>query len=62
MTFLKFPLAHRSRIQNVEVLVKPGWTALREASFKISIACCLVSRGGDSAKLSEVLKSETRTR
>jgi hypothetical protein len=34
-----------SIIQKVEkVLVKPGWSALRQVSIKISIACCLVSR------------------
>ena len=50
-----------SIIQIVEkVLVKPGWTALRQVSFKISIACCLVSKG-DSAKLWEALKFSTRT-
>jgi hypothetical protein len=39
-----------------EVLVKPGWFALREVSFKVSIACCLVSRT-KSAKLSKELES-----
>ena len=30
-----------SMIQEVEkVLVKPGWSALRQVSFKVSIACC----------------------
>ena len=46
-----------SIIQEVEkVLVKPGWSALRQVSFKLSIRCCQVSRE-DSAKLSEVLES-----
>ena len=46
-----------SIIQNVEkVLLKPGWSDLRQVSFKISIACCLVSRE-ESAKLSEELQS-----
>jgi hypothetical protein len=46
-----------SIIQDVEkVLVKPGWSALRQVSFKVSIACCLVSRE-DSAVLSEALQS-----
>ena len=44
-------------IQNVEkVLVKPGWSALRQVSFRISIACCMASRE-NSAKLSEALQS-----
>ena len=44
-------------IQDVEkVLVKPGWSALKRVSFKVSIACCLVSRE-DSAALSEALQS-----
>ena len=44
-----------SIIQNVEkVLLKPGWSALRQVSFKISIACCLSSR---NAELSETLQS-----
>ena len=34
-----------STIQEVEkVLVKPGWSGLRQVSFKVSIACCLVTR------------------
>ena len=46
-----------SIIQNVEkVLVKPGWPALKQVSFELSIACCQVSRE-DSAKLSEALQS-----
>ena len=47
-----------SIIQNVEkVLVKPGWSAIRQVFFKISITlCCLVSRE-DSANLSEALQS-----
>jgi hypothetical protein len=46
-----------STIRNVEkVLVKPGWSALRQVSFKVAITCCLVSRE-DSAKLSEALQS-----
>jgi len=44
-------------IQKVEkVLVKPGWSALRQVSFKLLIACCQVSKE-DSAKLSEALQS-----
>ena len=39
-----------------EVLVGPGWSALRQVSFKISIACCLVPTEY-SAKLSEALQS-----
>ena len=46
-----------SIIQNVEkVLVKPGWSALRRVSFKISIECCLVSLKYGS-KLSRALLS-----
>ena len=46
-----------SIMQNVEkVLVKPGWSALRQISFEISIACCLVSRE-ESASLSKALQS-----
>ena len=46
-----------STIQKVEeVLVKPGWSALRQVSFKVSIACCMVPKE-DSAKLSEALQS-----
>ena len=44
-------------IQDVgKVLVKPGWSALRQVSFEVSIACCLVPRE-DSAALSEALQS-----
>ena len=44
-------------IQNmVKVLVKPGWSSLRQVSFEISIACCLVSSEA-SAVLSEALQS-----
>ena len=44
-------------IQKVEkVLVKPGWSALRQVSFKVSIACCQVS-SEESAELCEVLQS-----
>ena len=44
-------------IQNMEkVLVKPGWSALTQVSFEISIACCWVSRE-TSAELSESLQS-----
>ena len=40
-------------IQKVEkVLVKPGWSALRQVSLKVSILCCPVS-----AEVSEVLQS-----
>ena len=46
-----------SIIQKVaEVLIEPGWSALKHVSFKVEIACCLVSRE-DSAKLSEVLQT-----
>jgi hypothetical protein len=46
-----------SRIQKVErVLVKPGWSALRQVSFKVSIACCQAPRE-KIAKLSETLQS-----
>jgi len=42
-----------SIIQNVEkVLVKPGWSALRQVSFKLSVA-----RWGNSAELLEELQS-----
>ena len=44
-------------MRNVEkALVRPGWSALRQVSFKISIACCLELRE-NTAKLSEVLQS-----
>ena len=44
-------------IQTVEsVLLKPGWSALRQVSFQVSIACCLVSKE-DIAKLSQALQS-----
>ena len=44
-------------IQNMEkVLVKPGWSTLRQVSFEVSIACCLVSRV-TSAELCEALQS-----
>ena len=44
-------------IQKVEkVLVKPEWTALRQVSFKVSIACCQVS-SEESAELCKVLQS-----
>ena len=46
-----------SIIQDMEkVLVKPGWSALKQVSFKVSIACCLVSRE-ECAALSEALQS-----
>ena len=46
-----------STIQKVEkVLVKPGWSLLRQISFKVSIACCQVS-SEESAELCEVLQS-----
>ena len=46
-----------SIIQKVwEVLIKPGWSALRQVSFKVSIACCQVSKE-DSTRLSKVLQS-----
>ena len=41
-------------IQSVEkVLVKPGWPALKQVSFKVSVSCCLVR---DSAELAEELQ------
>jgi len=44
-----------SMIQNVEkVLVKPGWSALRQVSFTRLITCCLVE---DSAELAEEIPS-----
>ena len=46
-----------STIQKVEkVLVKPGWSLLRQVSFRVSIACCQVS-SEESAELCEVLQS-----
>ena len=43
-----------SAMQEVEkVLVKPGWSALRRVSFKVSINCCLLLR----LKASEALQS-----
>ena len=46
-----------SIIQKVEeVLIKPGWSPLKQVSFNISIACCLVSRE-TSAELSKALQS-----
>ena len=46
-----------STIQKVEkVLLKPGWSALRQVSFKVSIACCLVTRV-NIEKLYEALQS-----
>jgi hypothetical protein len=46
-----------SKIYKVEeVLIEPGWSALRQVTFKVEIACCLVPKE-DSAKLSEVLQS-----
>ena len=39
-----------------EVLVKPGWSGLRQISFKVSIPCCGVS-GEDIAQWSEELQS-----
>jgi hypothetical protein len=39
-----------------KVLVKPGWSALRQVSFNVLIVCRQVSRE-DRAKLSEVLQS-----
>jgi hypothetical protein len=46
-----------SLIQKMEkILVKPGWSALRQVSFKAPIACCRVSTE-DSTKLSEALQS-----
>jgi len=42
-----------SAVQNVEkILVKPGWSVLRQASFKVSI-----DRWGDSTELYEALQS-----
>jgi hypothetical protein len=46
-----------STIQNVgKVLVKPGWSALKQVSFKVLIACYVVPKE-DSAKLSDALQS-----
>ena len=43
-------------IQNVEkVLVKPGWSALRQVSFKVPVACCLVRDENLSEKLLSLL-------
>ena len=45
-----------SIIQRVEKeLVKPGWSALRQVSFKVLIACCLVSKE-NIAKLFQALQ------
>ena len=41
-----------SQVQRVEeVLIKPGWSALRQVSFKITIACC----GGNDSELYKAL-------
>ena len=41
-----------SQAQRVEeVLIKPGWSALRQVSFKITIACC----GGNDSELYKAL-------
>jgi hypothetical protein len=40
----------------VKVFVKPGWSALRQVSFKFTISCWQASRE-DGAKLFEVLQS-----
>ena len=46
-----------SLFQNVEVvLVKPGWSLLRQVTFEVTITCCLVPME-DSAMLSEALQS-----
>jgi hypothetical protein len=46
-----------SIIQKLEgILVKPGWSALRQVSFDVSIACCQASLE-DSEKLTEALQS-----
>ena len=46
-----------SIFQDVEnVLVKPGWSALRRVSFKVPIGCCLVSKKV-TAKLFDTLQS-----
>jgi hypothetical protein len=46
-----------SIIQKVEkVLVKPGWSTLRQVSFKLSIACCLAPKE-KTAKLTDALQS-----
>ena len=39
-----------------KVLIKPGWSALRHVSFKVSIACCKVS-SEESAELFEELQT-----
>jgi hypothetical protein len=44
-----------SMIQSVErVLVRPGWSALKQVSFKVPVACCVVH---ERAKLAEELQS-----
>jgi hypothetical protein len=46
-----------SYIQSLEkVLIKSGWPALKQVSFKISIACCLALKE-DIAALTEALQS-----
>ena len=46
-----------SILQDVDkVLAKPGWSALRQVSFKISIQCCMVF-GEKIARLSKALQS-----
>ena len=46
-----------SMFQDVEkVLVKPGWSALRQVSFKVAIGCCLESKKV-TAELSNALQS-----
>ena len=45
-----------SIIQNVEkVLVKPGWSSLRQVSIKVPVACC--KKKNTCAKLAEELQS-----
>ena len=45
-----------SMIQSVEmVLVKPGWTALRQVSFKVPVACCRLDNTCE--RLAEELQS-----
>ena len=47
-----------SMIQNVEkVLVKPGWSKLRQVSFKVPVACCASGKENTCAKLAEELQS-----
>jgi len=47
-----------SAVQNVaKILVNPGWSRLRQVSFKISIPCCRDISWVDSAELFEALQT-----